>query len=312
MHLPIHISVLSEATERAPIPAASETVRRRLNPSFVAKTAVLTTALWSCLPTYAHADMGTRSEPVAEDAEVDPDYEKAARLRKDAEDRFFEEDFDGAIANFEAAYELSPHPTDLFNMGRIHEEKGELELALRRYEQFVAQPKVSLEERSVAADRIKVLRVLVQEEQDAKRAADEPRSEVVVTESRTQNDGELRKEGRPMVISGITLLSVGAALAAAGGLGFGLAARRQSDRVADLDTGRNPERLSLSEAEDIQARGKDLETFQIVSVAVGAGVVLAGAGLLAAGLVQRRKHRLEAFSPSFGPGFVGASTGWRF
>lgn len=312
MHPSIHISVRSEIAERSPASTASEAVRVRLRPTFVAKTAALAAGLWSCLPTYAHAGLGMRAEPVAEDVAVDPEYEKAARLRKEAEDRFFEEDFDGAIEKFEAAYELSPHPTDLFNMGRIHEEKGELAQALARYEEFVAQPKVSLEERGVAAERIKVLRVLVQEEQDAQRAAQAPAPMAAQPASNTSLDDRSRRAGRPMVVSGITLMSIGAAVTAAGGLGFGLAARRQSDRVAALESGRNPDRLSLSDAEDIQARGKDFETLQIVSLAVGAGVLLAGAGLLAAGLVQRRKHRLEAFTPSFGPGFVGASTGWRF
>lgn len=257
---------------------------------------------------------GRRSEPEeATSEEVDPDYEEAARLRRDAEDRFFEEDYDGAIANFEAAYGLSPHPTDLFNMGRIFEEKGELEQALRRYEEFVAQPKVSLEERGVAAERIKVLRELVYKDSSSSSASGASTANVVVTDTERGVDKDKGPPVKAPLYSGIALLSIGSVAALAGGLGFGLVARRESDKISDLDGGQNPGRLSLSEAEDLEARGKDFETFQIVSISVGAAIAVAGVGLLTVGLVRRRnQQRLQALAPVLMPRFVGVNTSWRF
>lgn len=251
------------------------------------------------------------SAPSTEGAsDVSEAYQEASRLRREAEDRFFEEDYDAAIEKFEQAYAVSPHPTDLFNMGRIHEEKGELELALKRYEEFVAQPKVSLDERGVAAERIKVLRVLVKGEgaKDGSRAAATATPTVVMA----AGPEDRNVEGRAMIISGSTLTGVGALFALGGGVGFGIAARKNSDKVDSLSEGQNPSRLSLSEAENLEAEGKDLETFQIVSIAAGSAVALVGIGLLTAGLLRRRAAGLEALVPTMGPRFAGVSSRWRF
>jgi len=88
----------------------------------------------------------TQDSPSQDQSNAD----KAKELRATAEECFFEEDYEGALEAFSAAMELSPHSTDLFNMGRIHEEMGELPEALLRYEQFVTQPRIPLEERAAA------------------------------------------------------------------------------------------------------------------------------------------------------------------
>ncbi|MBC8068052.1 MAG: hypothetical protein IAG13_06945 [Deltaproteobacteria bacterium] len=121
------------------------------------------------------------------------------------------------------------------------------------------------------------------------------------------------RESRPLVASGATFLALGAGIALAGGLGFGLAARRASDRVDELDEGRNPDRLGLSQAEDLDAKGKDLESLQIASLATGAAFVIVGAALLGTGLVRARGPRgRRTVTPAISAQTVGVSATWRF
>lgn len=242
------------------------------------------------------------------------DAEEATRLRELAEQRFFEEDFAGALSAFEQASELDPHPTDLFNMGRIREEMGELEMALQQYEEFVSQPKVPLEERAAAAERIQVLRQVI-EQVAPEEESPQPRG---ANEDPFADRGPEPEQYRKQVITGIALTSVGAAIAIGGGVGFGISARRNSDRVADLSDGRNPDRLSLREAEDLEALGRDFETLQIVSLATGGTMAIVGTVLLATGLRRRARSRrearvrLEAVGPALSAQRLGLQTSWRF
>jgi len=243
---------------------------------------------------------------------------------------FFANDYEGAIRAFESAHELAPHPSDLYNMGRIYEEKGDLRKALAHYEAFASKPKVPLEQRSAAGERIQVLRVLVNQE-DGNAESENPTNDV---ESTTQTAGSSDdgpagpridtdadrstsndRDGhvRPTVIAGSVLLSLGTAIAIGGGLGFGLAARRDSDTVEELQQGQNPSRLTLSEAEDFDARGKDFEALQIASLAVGGTMAGVGLALLVTGLVrQKRASPREARGPRVSPQVVGSQMSWRF
>ncbi len=260
-------------------------------------------------------DVSSASEPASTDPPPsDADADEAMGLRELAEQRFFEEDFAGALRAFEQASELAPHPTDLFNMGRIREEMGELEPALRLYEEFVSQPQVPLEERAAAAERIEVLRKLV-EPVDPDQSNEAPRP--MPAQGDTSDRGPVPEQHRALVVSGITLSALGAAIAIGGGVGFGIAARRNSDRVADLSDGQNPDRLTLREAEDLEARGRDFETLQIVSLVTGATVTTLGAALLVTGLRRRAKSRrqsvrLETVAPALSTRSLGLQTSWRF
>lgn len=249
-------------------------------------------------------------DPSATSASPDSDEDEAARLRKQAEQRYFEDDFQGAIDDFGRAHALAPHATDLFNMGRIYEEKGELAEAVRYYEQFVAQPKIPLEERALVAQRLEVLRPLVAP-RDVEPSPPAPRAERDAPHRSTPAvDDPRAKSIRPLLISSSTLLGLGSAIALAGGLGFGLAARRASDRVERLGDGSNPERLGLAQAEDLNARGRDLETLQIASIAAGATLGVVGAALLVTALVRRRTQhrRAEHIATRMAP----TPNGWRF
>ena len=85
--------------------------------------------VWSlALPTHA-----APSDAAAPEGQTDVLLEQAA----DAYDRA---DFEASIAAFEAAYALEGDPACLFNIGRVHEEAGQLRRALERYQEFILQP----------------------------------------------------------------------------------------------------------------------------------------------------------------------------
>ena len=86
-------------------------------------------------------------------AEGDPEALSAAAV-----ERFEAKDYDAAVALFEQAYAADPQPNYLFNIGRVYEEKGDLENAIVYYQRFVKQSGVDLESRQAATERLKVLR----------------------------------------------------------------------------------------------------------------------------------------------------------
>lgn len=298
-------------------PNTSPLPKERVKLSLKRSAAVLT-AVAAMAPTSVRA-----AAPEASNASVETSESPAAtarKLRSEAQEHFYAERYDDAVEAFRRAHEFDPHPTDFFNIGRIYEEKGDLAAALEQYEKFVMQPKLNLEARRTAAERIEVLRPLVARAEKAPAVADAdappPAAEFKPAPSSPPDRSALLvdaylHEGRAMIISGGVLVGVGSALALAGGVGFGLAARRSSDDVSTLSSGRNPDGLTLSEAEDLHARGKDMEALHITFIASGAAIAVVGAGLVAGGIIKRKRTSFAAI-PSAGPGFVGLRTHWRF
>lgn len=238
----------------------------------------------------------------------------AADARDLGREAFGAGDFERAAAHFEYAYHEDPDPTDLYNLGRIHEEIGKLPEALQYYEEFAGKPGLSLQERRAATERIEVLRVAVQPTPPAPRvsSADAGSQPPPSPPVRGTNDRLATEPGRALIIGGGALVGVGAALAIGSGVGFGMAARRASDQIDDLASGRNPDRLSLAAAEDLQARGRDLETLQISLAITGGVVAAAGAGLLATGIIRRNRSRQLTLTPTLAPATAGMHAGWRF
>lgn len=72
-----------------------------------------------------------------------------------------------ALASFQAAYALKPDSNLLYNIAYLHEQQGELQPALDRYTTFLTAPGVDLENRKLAAERIKALREVLSVQQPA-------------------------------------------------------------------------------------------------------------------------------------------------
>lgn len=232
---------------------------------------------------------------------------EAREARQQAEQAFVEGRYDDAAEAFQRAHDTSPHPSDLFNLGRVREEQGDLEAALAHYEAFAEQPRLTLEQRDAAAERIEVLRKIVRP------PPTEPApGSTAPPPSRSDADDAPRSPARPLLISGAVLTGVGALMAVGGGVGFGLVARRNTEQLDHLSMGQNPSRLTLSETEELHAQGRNAEALQITFLAAGSAVALLGVGLAVAGIRARKRDQRASITPSVGPGFAGVSSRWNF
>ena len=262
------------------------------------------------------APVVTQAAPSEDGADSPGDaFEQAEALRQEALEAYNAGDLETTLDKFKAAYEIDPSPAFLFNIGRVYEEMGELELALEYYEKFARQPRLRLEEREQAAERIEVLRKLVGPGDGDPPPSDDP-PPVEDDEPKATPNGEDEPpvgESRPLIIAGASLLGVGAALALGGGLGLGFAARDRSDRVDEITPGNNPEGLTLSEVEDLDAQGRTLEFWQIATAAAGGAIAVTGGVLLGVGLSRRSKAKATArVQPVLGCGLAGVSIHTRF
>ncbi len=238
-----------------------------------ARSVVAGLVAWSlALPTYAAPAVATRT---ATEAEI---------LLEQAATAYDRDDFDAAIAAFEAAYALEGDPACLFNIGRVHEEAGELQLALDRYKEFVLQPRVALEDRAMANDRIEVLRALlrtVQESPSVPRAVPDDRA--------AESDGNPRpvrsapaQPSRGLIIAGGVSAGVAVGAVAVGALFQGLS----RSTAQDVSSAPNPQQRDAL----IATARREAATGDVLLIS-GAVLVTVGIPLLAVGLVRRGRDR---------------------
>lgn len=219
---------------------------------------------------------------------VEGDDPEVDALVGQAQDAYEANDYEAAVEAFQGAYAISDDPAMLFNIGRVYEEAGKLESAVEFYERFVIQPKVSLEHRALAQERLEVLRPLVQEPE---KAADT--SETVPEES---SEGT-SPSSRPKRPAGTGAIITGAALTGVGGvaliLGATFAVLGQRD-LDDADSATTPQ--SRDALQDRGVRNARIGDGGLIS---GALLVAAGVPVLVVGLVRRQRSRQISFAPTF-------------
>ena len=81
---------------------------------------------------------------------------------------------------------------------------------------------------------------------------------------------------------------VGAAL---GGVGVwqGLEAFNYTDSVDGVSLEGNPDGLTLAETEDLDAKGRRAQSFQLASIAAGAAIGITGGALLVVGVLRNKR-----------------------
>ncbi|MBC8070585.1 MAG: tetratricopeptide repeat protein [Deltaproteobacteria bacterium] len=235
------------------------------------------------------------AEPAGAAAE-DPEALSSAAVQA-----FKERDFDGAVALFQRAYDIDPQPNFLFNIGRVYEEKGDLQNAVKYYQQFVKQPGVDIEARETALAHLKVLRETIEElEGQGKPPVVGPAAGATQDVAPEPVDTAAAARKRKLRIAGYSLLGVGGGALVIGAVFGGLAVAKSRD-AEDADT--VDETLSLRQEAEGRANVAD-------------GLIITGAVLAATGLVLvlvtlgKKKKRggsaRTALVPTFGTG-SGAS-----
>lgn len=233
------------------------------------------------------------------------DRQRAMDAFHRASDSYNRADYQAALSDFLEAATLYASPDFQYNIGLCYEKLNKPEEAIAAFVTYL-KTKRDVPDRANVEDRIARLR----EELERRANAPAPKSEPDGAPKPAPRD-----RSKPLVIAGAAITALGAAVALGGGIGLGLAAKRRSDDLDAAQTGGNPDDLTFGEAGDLEDEGKRLELGQLVTVAVGGAVGLAGIALLAVGLSRRKQAKpgpKAALAPNFGRTAVGLSISGRF
>ncbi len=236
-----------------------------------------------------------------------PDEEVEAIVAQ-AVEKFQAKEYEEAGALFEQAYEVSPEPNYLFNIGRVYEQAGNLEKAVEFYGRFVKLPEVDLGAREVALDRLRVLRGVLEEtkpkEDPVEPPADDPTDPPVEPDPPADDpddDGPKKPDG--MRIAGFVLLGVGVGAVGTGGAFGGLALQRESD-LNTLNT--------LETRDDAVDKGKRNALIADVMFGVGGAMVVTGVVLVALSYSKKRRGQRASVAPTMSRYGAGLAAKVRF
>jgi tetratricopeptide (TPR) repeat protein len=274
--------------------------------ALVSITVCASRALGSSLALAAPAESESPTNTSVDTGASEAEKTEADSLSDRAIAEFSAKNYAGAIALFEQAYELDPQPNFLFNIGRVHEEAGNLEQAVVYYAKFVKQPGVDLDSRGVALDRLKVLRAIIEETKEpdaAEPATVEPKPEPNLAPNPVDTQSERKR--KTMRVSGFALIGVGAG-ALIGGAVVGSLAQADRDKAFDRD-----EADSLAARQDLLGDAQTKALTADVLFGVGGALLLTGVVLVAVGYSKPKTQRV-ALNPSFGPRGGGLELHMRF
>lgn len=237
--------------------------------------------------------------------------------------------WDAAVAEYLAAYQLDPNPAFLFNLGQVYRLKGDREKAVEYYQRYLeAAPSAKgSEEARTYATKLKAeldaeaAAAREKAEAEARRAAEEAqrtaqREREAEEAQRLKLEAERRdaesaraaaaaqrqSAERKLRIAGIASAAVGV-VSIGLGVKFGLDAQSREKQVSDPALTKWSTQLDQA-VDDGQTKALAMG----VCVAVGSVLVAAGGVLLGLGWPSREAK----VTPSVGPGAAGASVGWDF
>lgn len=293
------------------LPSRHVAHRSRIRRGMTGVVGTLCAALLATGPSLALARVD--AAPSAASPETTADAEA---LSEQAVEAFSAKRYDESIGLFEQAYALDANPNYLFNIGRVYEEKGDLEQAVAHYQKFVSQPGVDLESREAATERLKVLRAALQQLKEEKSENEDPEEAdetPLETDAQLDDDGEPTDRKRGQRIAGYSLLGVGGAGLIVGGILGGLAQSKAGD--AD-DAEFVDDALRLRDDARRQARAAD------AMLITGGVLAAAGLVLVLTTLGQGKKGKKDAaaairsrrwvIAPAASPRSTGAVLHGRF
>lgn len=226
---------------------------------------------------------------------------KAASHFKQGQAYFKLEDYDRAIAEYQAAFDLSPEPSLIFNIGLCHVRANRSEEALasfKRYLELAPDGPVSEEAREEVA-RLTPIIEKAAADREAKAAAEREAQQKAEEEQRREAERRAARERANAPPSRVPLyVMIGGGVAAAVGVTFHVLAFQSRNTMVDSA---NPD--SYFDARDA------FRTQRVVSI-VGYSV---GAAALATGLILKatvfRRAEVEV-SAAPAPGGATVMVGW--
>lgn len=263
----------------------------------------------------AIAPCADASAAPADSAEDASPKERADALSDEAVQKFEAKDYEGAVELFEQAHQIDPQPNYLFNIGRVYEEKGDLEKAVEYYQRFVGESGVDLESRQIATERLKVLReALAQIREDERPAPSEGEGTAPATSGGDPSEDRPRdpERTRKMRIAGYSLLGIGGAALIAGGAvgGVALGTTRDAEDAGFVDEQQRLRRKARTQAGAADGLFIAGGVVAVVGLVLVLSTLRAGQGRSATsrGATARR----TTFAPAVGPRGVGLGLMHRF
>lgn len=205
--------------------------------------------------------------------------------------------YEQAVENFERAYALDGNVNNLFNIGRVYEEAGDLPAAIDYYTRFLEQPGVSLEYREATLERLEVLeRTLEATRKDGRDdaatkgdgGASEPPPPGVEGEDDDDDetpppiDDAAQARARKQRVAGWAVLGVGGVALVAGGAIAGVTASTASALADETDP---------STRADLALRGQSLAPAADALLISGGTLALVG---LVVALTAKRERSAKA------------------
>lgn len=247
---------------------------------------------------------GAGDDTTEEVSEEDAAFEEAIST---ANERYEEDDLDGAIESFEKAYSLKNKSDILYNIGRLYEKKGDFKSAIAYYERYANEPDIEPEFRRDAIERRKGLREVLDMRKEETSREDEPKEEpkdetapVEVTSPGDDVTAQVVTE-EPSRALPITFFALGGA-ALAGGATFGV-----------LADGSYKEARGSTELEQVRAANARGRRQALTADALFVtGGVMAGLGLVF--LLTSRAKTTDAaiITPVVSPEAAGVGMSWTF
>ncbi len=260
--------------------------------------------------------------PIAVAIQEPTDDDAYEALTEEAGLRYEKKEYAASIALFERAYEIRPEPNILFNVGRIHEEAGNLEDAVGYYERFIQDTSADYDARQAALKRLTLLRELIRldpeknppppeqpppEQPPPEQPPPEQTPPDQTQPSQPVDDDPRAPDPRKLRIVGYSLLGVGALSLIGGGIAAGIARNKHGQ---------------LDNASPDIAMRRQLEAEGINAARAADGMFIAGSILAASGVVilllpQSRTpkdpaEKRAAFVPHFSGHEVGVGLVGRF
>ena len=273
-------------------------------PSLPRVAAIVTALSLLAVPRAAQAGPdalpGVADEP-DDETKDDPQLERAMKAYELGQAAYNAANYEEALGHFQEAASLYGSPDFQYNIGLCYEKLDKPEEAIRAFETYL-RAKPDANDRAQVEDRIERQRERLTNPGKSAPPTDEPKDDTTAPAP--------AKNGRPLVIAGAALLGVGALFGLAGGIGFGVVAKRRSDDLDAVQSGGNPNDVTFAEAQELESEGKRFETGQIATAAVGAAIGITGVVLLAVGL--KRNKDAKAASLRLAPQWAGLQLSGRF
>jgi len=236
-----------------------------------------------------------------EDSPRETHAEKADRLSMEGSAAFQAGDLETALTRFSEAYELDPTPDLVFNMGRVHEQLGNLEAAAEAYAKFVRLPGIDLETRRFALEKLDLVRHVLDRSKaltphdPAQPTAVEPEvvtpPQVAPSPVLVETEDKQPSLRRRLRIAGGVTTGIGAAAFITAGVLGGISAQR----VAAAD-----QEVLIPDANDLRRSARPYSVAADSLFLAGGVLAIAGVTMIGVSFSKRLGQR-QAFVPTLIP-----------